>query len=65
MMLTASVVVRLRPDPVIALLWGTGLGMLGAGIITIAKSYVDKGLGALGISDADGKPPAPPPPVSR
>jgi hypothetical protein len=49
LMFTAAAIVRLRPDPSMALVYGTGLGILGAGIITIAKKNVDRVLGALGL----------------
>ncbi|WP_112383581.1 hypothetical protein [Sphingomonas carotinifaciens] len=37
---TAGAVIRLRPDPALALVYGTGLGALGVGIITIALNFV-------------------------
>lgn len=58
LMLTAAIVARLRPDPVVALLYGTGVGVLGAGIITIAKQYVDRWLKVIGVTPPD--EPAPP-----
>lgn len=46
-MFTAAAVITVRPTPLIALLLGTGLGVLGAGIIAIAKKYVDRWLGVV------------------
>ena len=54
LMFTAAAVITVRPTPLIALLLGTGLGVLGAGIIAIAKKYVDRWLG-----DLTGTTPAP------
>ena len=59
LMLTATIVARQRPDPVVALLWGTGLGVLGAGIISIAKQWVDRGLTAMGVTLPTDEPPPP------
>lgn len=47
LMFTFAAIVRVRPEPLIALLLGTGIGVLGAGIIAIAKRYVDRWLGPL------------------
>lgn len=57
LMFTASAVIRMRPDPAIALFYGTAFGILGAGIIAIAKKNVDRVLGALGLTDGSGVPP--------
>lgn len=54
LMFTAAAVISVRPVPLIALLLGTGLGVLGAGIIMIAKKYVDRWLG--GITGVDTTP---------
>jgi len=56
LMFTASAVIRVRPDPAMALIYGTGLGILGAGIIAIAKKNVDRVLGALGLTDTTPPP---------
>ena len=40
LLFTAGSVMRLRPDPALALIYGTGLGALGAGIIAIALNFV-------------------------
>ncbi|MBB4154196.1 hypothetical protein GGQ80_002106 [Sphingomonas jinjuensis] len=40
MMFTAGAVLTRRPEPLEALMTGTGIGALGAGIITIALSWV-------------------------
>lgn len=40
LLFTAGAVIRLRPDPALALMFGTGLGALGVGIITIALNFV-------------------------
>lgn len=40
LMFAAGAVIRLRPDPALALFYGTGLGALGEGIVTIALNYV-------------------------
>ncbi|WP_261268665.1 hypothetical protein [Sphingomonas sp. LC-1] len=40
LLFTAGAVMRLRPDPALALIYGTGLGALGAGIIAIALNFV-------------------------
>lgn len=45
MMFTAAAMVSWRPEPLGALLIGTGLGAIGAGIIAIAKRYVDQWIG--------------------
>ncbi len=42
LMFTAGIIVTARPAPLTALLFGTGVGALGAGIIKIAKTYVDR-----------------------
>lgn len=44
-MFTAGIIVTARPAPLTALLFGTGVGALGAGIIKLAKGYVDRWLG--------------------
>jgi hypothetical protein len=54
LMFTAAAVISVRPSPLVALLLGTGLGVLGAGIIAIAKKYVDRWLG--GITGVDTTP---------
>ncbi len=43
-MTTAMAVVRLRPDPGLALIYGTGIGALGVGLITIALNFVQSKL---------------------
>lgn len=45
LMFTAGMVVTARPAPLVALLFGTGLGAVGAGIIKVAKRYVDRWFG--------------------
>ena len=40
LLFTAGSVMRLRPDPALALIYGTGLGALGAGIIALALNFV-------------------------
>ena len=40
LLFTAGAVMQLRPDPALALIYGTGLGALGAGIIAIALNFV-------------------------
>lgn len=47
LMFTFAAIVRVRPEPIFALLLGTGIGVLGAGIIAIAKRYVDRWLAPL------------------
>lgn len=42
MMFTAGMVIARRPEPIEALLTGTGVGALGAGIITIALGWVKR-----------------------
>jgi len=42
MMFTAGLVITRRPEPLEALLTGTGIGALGAGIITVALSWVKR-----------------------
>lgn len=44
LMFAAGGVIRLRPDPALALMIGTGLGALGAGIISIALGWVRRTL---------------------
>jgi hypothetical protein len=44
MMFSAAAVMRVRPDPAVALMIGTGLGALGAGIISIALGWVRRNL---------------------
>ncbi|MBM3929325.1 MAG: hypothetical protein FJ335_12855 [Sphingomonadales bacterium] len=51
LMFSAGAVIRVQPDPILALVWGTGFGVLGAGIIALAKKYVDRALAAMGLSD--------------
>ena len=43
-MFSAAGVIRMRPDPVLAPMIGTGLGALGAGIISIVLGWVHKTL---------------------
>lgn len=45
LMFTAGIIVTMRPQPLTALLFGTGLGAIGAGLIRIAKKHVDRVLG--------------------
>lgn len=59
LMFTAAAVTKQRPEPLYALAIGTGFGILGAGIIAIAKKYMDQFLGALGLP-APEEPPARP-----
>lgn len=47
LMFTAAAVISIRPEPITALMIGTGVGALGAGIIAIAKKYIDKFLPGL------------------
>lgn len=61
LMFTAGAVVSRRPEPLSALLLGTGIGVLGAGIIAIAKKYVDRWLGPLMEPDAAPAPAKPDP----
>ncbi|WP_227876643.1 hypothetical protein [Sphingomonas paucimobilis] len=44
LLFTAGAVMQLRPDPALALIYGTGLGALGAGIIAIALNFVQSKL---------------------
>jgi hypothetical protein len=44
LMFSAASVIRMRPDPALALMLGTGLGALGAGIISIALGWVRRNL---------------------
>lgn len=44
LMTTATAVIRLRPDPALALIDGTGIGALGVGLITIALNFVQSKL---------------------
>lgn len=53
---TAGLVMQLRPEPLGALLYGGGLGVLGEGIFKIAERYLQKAGAVFGI-EAD-KPPA-------
>lgn len=55
LMFTAAAIIRMRPDPALALGYGTTFGILGAGIIAIMKKNMDRVLGALGLTD--GSPP--------
>ena len=49
LMFTAAAVIRLRPDPSMALVYGTTFGILGAGLIAIVKKNADRVLAALGL----------------
>ncbi len=40
LLFTAGAVMRLRPDPALALIYGTGLGAMGVTIITVALNFV-------------------------
>jgi len=42
LMFAAAIVVTFRPQPLTALIYGTGVGALGAGLIRIAKKHVDR-----------------------
>ena len=53
LLFTAGAVIRLRPDPALALIYGTGIGALGVTIITIALNFVQSKL-----PGADDKPSA-------
>ena len=44
LLFTAGAVIRLRPDPALALIYGTGIGALGVTIITIALNFVQSKL---------------------
>lgn len=44
LMTTATAVIRLRPDPALVLIYGTGIGALGVGLITIALNFVQSKL---------------------
>lgn len=59
LMFTAGGVITLRPTPLIALLLGTGLGAVGAGIIAYAKRWVDRWLGPLAGDAPPAAAPAP------
>ena len=61
LMFTAAAVTKQRPDPLYALMLGTGIGVLGAGLIAIAKKYVDQVLRALGLAEPEEAPAAPAP----
>lgn len=45
LMFAAGIVVTFRPQPLTALIYGTGMGALGAGLIRIAKNKVDRMFG--------------------
>lgn len=51
LMFTAAAVIRLRPDPAIALVYGTTFGILGAGLIAIVKKNADRVLSAFGLTN--------------
>lgn len=53
---TAVIVIGLHASLIPAFLYGTGLAVLGEGILKVAERYTEKGLAVLGI--------APPPPAS-
>jgi hypothetical protein len=40
LLFTAGAVMRLRPDPALALIYGTGIGAFGVGLITLALNFV-------------------------
>lgn len=40
LMITAGAVMRLRPDPALALIYGTGIGAMGVSLITLAMNFV-------------------------
>jgi len=44
LMTTATAVIRLRPGPALVLIYGTGIGALGVGLITIALNFVQSKL---------------------
>ncbi|WP_198353057.1 hypothetical protein [Sphingomonas sp. MA1305] len=54
LLFTAGAVMRQRPDPALALIYGTGLGALGVGIITFALNFVQARMPGA----EDSKPPA-------
>ncbi|MEH3107161.1 MAG: hypothetical protein PGN09_07725 [Sphingomonas fennica] len=45
LMFTAAALIGHRPEPLAALMWGTGFGALGAGIIKIALAWVKRSSG--------------------
>lgn len=47
LLFTAGMVISQRPEPLWALMMGTGIGALGAGIISIALAWVQRATGPL------------------
>lgn len=51
LMFAAATVIRLRPDPIMALFYGTTWGVVGAGIIALAKKHSDRLMALLGLGE--------------
>jgi hypothetical protein len=53
LLFTAGVIIQRRPEPFYALLYGTGIAALGAGIIKLAMQWVRRGEAFVGIADPE------------
>jgi hypothetical protein len=53
LLFTAGIIMKTRPEPFFALVYGTGIGALGAGIIKLALAWVQRGEALAGLVDPE------------
>jgi len=52
---SATLIISQRPEPLGALMYGAGLGVLGEGIFKLAEAYLRKATTAFGLDDGESK----------
>ena len=50
--MSAAIIISQRPEPLGALMYGAGLGILGEGIFKLAEAKVGKATGVFGLDDS-------------